>query len=79
MAFQRSCRAYGTRVERLIGDARSLQALGEEVAPGLYEAELQYLKHREWSRTGEDVLWRRSKLGLRLNEAQRARVAEWFS
>jgi len=60
----RLARAYGTRAYRVIGDARSLAALGREFAPGLYEAELSYLRDTEWARTAHDVLWRRSKLGL---------------
>jgi glycerol-3-phosphate dehydrogenase len=75
---RRLCRAYGTRLERILGGARSASDLGEEIAPGLYEAELQYMRAHEWARTGEDALWRRSKLGLRLDAGQRLRVAEWF-
>jgi glycerol-3-phosphate dehydrogenase len=51
--------------------------LGREVAPGLFEAELNYLHQHEWARTADDVLWRRSKLGLHLSAAQRADVAAW--
>jgi len=51
--------------------------LGAEVAPDLYEAELNYLHAHEWARSADDVLWRRSKLGLHLTPAQRAAVAEW--
>jgi glycerol-3-phosphate dehydrogenase len=75
---RRLCRAYGTRVERLMGNARSVTDLGEEIVPQLYEAELQYMHDREWARTAADALWRRSKLGLRLDDPQKARVAAWF-
>ncbi|ACC69613.1 glycerol-3-phosphate dehydrogenase [Paraburkholderia phymatum] len=61
---RRYARAYGTRAERVIGDARSLADLGQQFAPGLYEAELRYLRETEWATTARDVLWRRSKLGL---------------
>jgi len=71
--------AYGTRIERVLGGARNARALGEEIAPGLYEAELQYLATEEWARTAEDVLWRRSKLGLRSSAAARERVAAWLA
>ncbi|MEP7099567.1 MAG: glycerol-3-phosphate dehydrogenase [Burkholderiales bacterium] len=68
----RLARAYGSRVELL------LQAgLGAEVAPDLFEAELNYLHTHEWARSADDVLWRRSKLGLHLTPAQRASVADW--
>ena len=76
--IRRLCRAYGTRVERVLGNAQGLQDLGEEFGPGLYEAELQFLRDKEWARTGADALWRRSKLGLRLDRAQQERVAAWF-
>jgi glycerol-3-phosphate dehydrogenase len=76
---RRLCRAYGTRIERIMGNARSLKDLGEEIAPDLYEAELQYMRDQEWARTAEDALWRRSKLGLRLDGSQRQRVAYWFA
>jgi len=68
----RWARAYGGRVDLLLG-----RPLGAEVAPGLYEAELAYLHQHEWASTADDVLWRRSKLGLHLSEDQRAAVAAW--
>ncbi|PMS32097.1 glycerol-3-phosphate dehydrogenase [Paraburkholderia rhynchosiae] len=60
----RLARAYGTRVNNVIGSARSLADLGHAFGPGLYEAELTYLRDTEWARSAQDVLWRRSKLGL---------------
>ena len=69
---RRLCRAYGARIELLLQDG-----LGAEVVPGLYEAELHYLHRTEWATTADDVLWRRSKLGLHLTPAQRAAVAGW--
>ena len=61
---QRYARAYGTRASEVLGDAISLAGLGKEVAPGIYEAELRYLRDAEWATCAQDVLWRRSKLGL---------------
>jgi glycerol-3-phosphate dehydrogenase len=75
---RRLCRAYGTRIERIVGTARRLEDLGREIAPQVYEAELQYMRDHEWARTGEDALWRRSKLGLRLDAGQCQTVADWF-
>jgi glycerol-3-phosphate dehydrogenase len=72
-------RNYGTRVDRLIGDAVDLAGLGEHFGADLYEAELRYLYENEWAVTAEDVLWRRSKLGLRLSEAQAQAVQDWLS
>ena len=56
--------AYGTRVERLLGDAASLDDLGRDLGAGLTEREVDYLVRAEWAQTTEDILWRRSKLGL---------------
>ena len=71
--------AYGTCVDDLLGDARSLDDLGCEVAPGLYAAELRYLRAMEWAQTADDILWRRSKLGLHYSAAQRAAVDAWLN
>lgn len=67
--------AYGTRMRQVIAGARSLDALGAEVLPGLYEAEFEHLATREWAHRGEDVLWRRTKLGLTLAPEERADAA----
>ncbi len=67
---RRLVRAYGTRVRSLVGDAASLDDLGRDYGAGLTEAELRYLVRHEWVRRAEDVVWRRSKLGLRLTAAQ---------
>ncbi|PND39298.1 glycerol-3-phosphate dehydrogenase [Paucibacter aquatile] len=75
---RRLARAYGSRVGLLLGGARTLADLGAEVAPGLFEAELRYLREHEWARDAEAVLWRRSKLGLHYSEAERAAVAAWL-
>ena len=53
--------------------------LGRAVAPGLYEIELNYLRQHEWARSADDVLWRRSKLGLHLTPTQREQVARWWN
>ncbi len=75
---RRLARAYGARVGALIGEARSLVGLGAEVAPGLYEAELRLLQREEWARDADDVLWRRSKLGLHYTPEERQRVSDWL-
>ncbi|MGI4843358.1 MAG: glycerol-3-phosphate dehydrogenase [Janthinobacterium lividum] len=71
-------RAYGTRAEVLLAGAAGFDDLGEEVAPGLYAAELRYLMRHEWAGCAEDVLWRRSKLGLHLAPACAAAVDAWM-
>jgi glycerol-3-phosphate dehydrogenase len=72
---RRWSRSYGSLVELLLraGD------LGAEVAPGLHDAELQYLCEHEWARCADDVLWRRSKLGLHLSDSDRAAVEHWLA
>jgi glycerol-3-phosphate dehydrogenase len=76
---RRWSRAYGSRVLKLLEGVSSRSDLGAEVAPDLYEAELFYLKRHEWALTADDVLWRRSKLGLHYTPAQRQAVADWFA
>ncbi len=70
----RLARLYGTRAARLL-DA----GLGAEVAPGVHVGELEHLRANEWARTGEDVVWRRTKLGLHLDAAGRAAVTAWMA
>ncbi len=61
---RRYARTYGTRMEVLLGDAGSIEDLGHHMGDGIFEAELYYLANMEWAVTVEDILWRRSKLGL---------------
>lgn len=75
---RRLARAYGTRAEWILADARSVLDLGREVARHLFEAELDYLVRHEWARAAEDVLWRRTKLGLFLDRAAAERVRAWM-
>ena len=77
-AALRLARAYGTRVERILGAARSMADLGRDFGCGLTQAELDYLARDEWARTADDVLWRRSKLGLHLSKAQAEAVAMYY-
>jgi glycerol-3-phosphate dehydrogenase len=72
---RRWSRSYGSLVELLLRG----RGLGNEVAPGLFEAELRYLCEHEWARSADDVLWRRSKLGLHLGDSEREAVARWFA
>jgi glycerol-3-phosphate dehydrogenase len=74
----RLLRAYGTRIERIVGSARQLCDLGEEVLPGLHAAEIEYLVREEWVVTAEDLLWRRSKLGLHLGPEAPGALAGWL-
>jgi glycerol-3-phosphate dehydrogenase len=71
---RRLARAYGTRAVPLLA-----RGLGEVVAPGVHAGELRHLVEHEWARSADDVLWRRSKLGLHLDAAGRATVAAWLA
>ncbi len=73
---QRLARCYGTRANVLLGQQ---DGLGREIVNGLFEAELNYLHEHEWARSADDVLWRRTKLGLHMNAAQRDTVDAWCS
>ena len=75
----RLARAYGTRLDMVIGEARSLDDLGPHLGGDLYEAELVYLVAEEFALTAADVVWRRSKLGLHLGSDTIAAVEAWFS
>lgn len=76
---RRLIRAYGTEAWALLGGARRAEDLGRAFGAGLTEAELDWMARREWARTAEDALWRRSKLGLRLSPDQVEAVAAWFA
>jgi glycerol-3-phosphate dehydrogenase len=75
---RRYARAYGTRIERVLDGARSPAGLGEHLGDGLYEAEVDYLIRNEWAMTEEDILWRRSKLGLHVGAQTAARLGAWL-
>lgn len=75
---RRLARAYGTDVIEMLGDARSAADLGRAFGAGLTSREIAWLTSREWARTAEDILWRRSKLGLHMSPAERAEIASLF-
>lgn len=77
--FRRLARAYGTRVDVILAGAKSVEDLGEDYGDGLYQAELDYLVAHEFARVADDVLLRRSKLNLHLDEAGIAKVRAWFA
>jgi glycerol-3-phosphate dehydrogenase len=66
-------------VEAIVGDAKSFTDLGEHYGAGLTAAEVEYLMRNEWAMTDDDILWRRSKLGLHMTEAERNRFAAALS
>jgi glycerol-3-phosphate dehydrogenase len=74
--LRRLLRAYGTETYKLLGDATTYADLGATFGADLTEAELRYLMQAEWARTAHDVVWRRSKLGLRLSPEQITAIDE---
>lgn len=75
----RIARAYGTRAEWWLEDAQGWDDLGRKFGAGLSEAEIAYLQEAEWAISADDVLWRRTKLGLHISAAERDAVAEFLS
>jgi len=75
----RYARAYGTRIDVLLKGRTEVAAMGEEIAPGLYAAEVDYLMQREWAGCAADILWRRSKLGLHLPAGTAEKLDEWIA
>jgi glycerol-3-phosphate dehydrogenase len=71
--------AYGTRLEAVLGDAGSRADLGPAFGPELTGAEVRYLMTREWARFADDVLWRRSKLGLTMPPQDRDALAAFMA
>ncbi|MEQ9915141.1 glycerol-3-phosphate dehydrogenase [Pectobacterium aroidearum] len=76
---RRYSRTYGSNSELILTDAKGLGDLGEDFGHDLYEAELRYLVEKEWAVTLDDVIWRRTKLGMRLNDAQKQRISDWLA
>lgn len=71
--------AYGTRVANVLKNATGIDDLGQRFGADLTAAEIRYMVEREWARVADDVLWRRSKLGLRFGAAQRAQLEDFMS
>ena len=76
---RRLVRAYGTRVDQVLGKAGQIADLGTCFGADLTAVEIRYLMHKEWARSADDVLWRRSKLGLRFSSAQTAALEQFMA
>ena len=76
---ERMIRHYGLEAREILGDAKEAAALGRDFGGTLTEAEVIWLMEREWAQTVEDVIWRRTKLGLRLSETQIAELADFMA
>jgi glycerol-3-phosphate dehydrogenase len=75
----RLAHAYGTRAARMLGNAKSIGDLGQAFGATLTESEVRYLMAAEWAVTADDIVWRRSKLGLRLSAAEIAAIDDWIA
>ena len=75
---QRVGRAYGTRAVDWLGEAKGWDDLGRNFGAGLSEAEVTYLRDTEWAQTADDILWRRTKLGVHMSEAEQAALREFM-
>jgi glycerol-3-phosphate dehydrogenase len=75
---RRLIRLYGTRARKILGLAKSEQDLGRCFGADLYEAEIRYLMREEWALTAEDVLWRRTKRGLRLSAEEATALSDFM-
>lgn len=75
---RRYARSYGSCMLRMLAGVKHLADMGRQIAPHLYEVELRHLVEREWARTADDVLWRRTKLGLHMTPVQRDAVRDWM-
>ncbi len=70
--------AYGTLAGKMLGEATSMADLGRDFGAGLTACEVNWLRRREWAVTAQDILWRRSKLGLRVIPEQAAELDIWL-
>ena len=70
---------YGSRIWKLLDGAHNLSELGQHLGAGLYAREVEYLVREEWARDADDILWRRTKLGLFLNARQREHLEQFLS
>ncbi len=69
---------YGTRAELILDNAKNINDLGENFTNGLYEKELIYLLQQEWAKTVDDILWRRTKLGLTIHQEAKNKLSDWL-
>lgn len=71
-------RRYGTRAWNMLGDATASTDLGIDFGATLTEREVRFLQREEWAVSAEDILWRRSKLGLHMTQEQRQQLSSWL-
>ena len=72
-------RRHGGTVNRVLGDAKTMADLGAHFGGDLYAREVDYLMAQEWACSAEDVLWRRTKVGLHVNAMQKQALASYMA
>ena len=77
--LNRYAHAYGTRIHALLSNRNGMADLGSEIAPGLFAAEVKYWIDYEWATNANDMLWRRSKLGLHLPAETAEKLDDWLA
>ncbi len=75
---RRMFRAYGTEAEKIFDGARFAQDMGKGIGP-LTEREIDWLRNKEWARSADDILWRRSKLGLHMSKEEQDALRDHFA
>lgn len=78
-SIDRIAKAYGTRARMWLGGAKSPADLGQDFGHGLYAAEVDYLIDWEWAQTAEDILWRRSKIGLHFGAQDIQQLSQYLA
>jgi glycerol-3-phosphate dehydrogenase len=78
MQANRYIQLYGTRTDDLLRGAASLADLGPLIGADLYQREVDFLKETEWAETVDDIVWRRTKLGLRLSPVEIGRLQSYL-
>jgi glycerol-3-phosphate dehydrogenase len=76
---RRLLRSYGLLAGKVLGNARNKADLGVDFGAGLSEAEVRYMIENEWATGLDDIIWRRSKLGLRLSDEQKKTLGDWLA
>ena len=77
--FNRLIANYGSRIDKILCDFKQVSELGQPFGHGLYQAEVDYLIDQEWATTAEDILWRRTKLGLIFNPQETKLLTTYLS
>lgn len=75
----RLIKAYGTEAKEILANAREVDDLGQAFGATLTAKEVTWLIEREYARTAEDVVWRRSKMGLRMSKGEIETLNDWMN